>query len=110
MVASVSPFVCHYQSRVFVCVSVMRWCTRIIARMRSLGFQLPNGDGLKSGVLQNGIGGYSYVCLSDPVMSRVASAKLKREPRAKLEFRQHVIVASTDFSAVGRYYHNMIQN
>ena len=46
-----------------------------------------------------------YDCVSDPVMSRVASAKLKREPRAKFEFRQHVIVASTDFSAVGRYYH-----
>ncbi len=28
----------HYQSKVFVCVSVIRGCIRIIARMRSIGF------------------------------------------------------------------------
>ncbi len=27
-----------YQSKVFVCVSVISWCMRIIARMRSIGF------------------------------------------------------------------------
>ncbi len=28
----------HYQSKVFVCVSVISWRMRIIARMRSIGF------------------------------------------------------------------------
>ena len=28
----------HYQSEVFVCVSVISWCMRIIARMWSIGF------------------------------------------------------------------------